>query len=73
MFRDLLKSWPAFRQLTTGGDGTGVKAMSAEGARHAVSLTSPTQRASRFTLFSIVDGSTLVKHRRSSESPAGSG
>ena len=29
MFKALLKSWPLFRQLTTGGDGTGPEALSA--------------------------------------------
>jgi formate dehydrogenase major subunit len=39
MLKDLLQSWPAFRQLTTGADGTGPEAMSpatrALGPRHA--------------------------------------
>jgi formate dehydrogenase major subunit len=29
MLKDLLSSWPAFRQLTSGGDGTGGEAMTA--------------------------------------------
>src|SRR5262245_34764453 len=40
---------------------------------YAVSLTSPMHRASLLMLSSTVDGSTLVKQSRSSESPAGSG
>ena len=34
MLRELLKSWPVVRQITTGGDGTGREAMSA--ATHAL-------------------------------------
>ena len=44
-----------------------------EYAVFTVSLTSPMQRARRLTLSSTVEGSTLVKQSRSSESPAGSG
>src|SRR3954463_12361971 len=29
MLKDLLAEWPVFRQLTTGGDGTGAESMSA--------------------------------------------
>jgi formate dehydrogenase major subunit len=39
MLKELLRSWPAWRQVTTGGDGTGREAMSAAtegiGPRHA--------------------------------------
>ncbi len=60
--RDLVASWPLLRQITTGGDGTGVEAMSAD--THALRPRNETAAASRSVCpFCAVGCGQLIFHR----------
>jgi formate dehydrogenase major subunit len=63
MLKDLLKSWPVFRQLTTGGDGTGPEAMSAA-TRALGPRNAGTEVARSVCPYCAVGCGQLVFHRK---------
>jgi formate dehydrogenase major subunit len=63
MLKELLSSWPAFRQLTTGADGTGAESMTA--ATHALApRNTGTEVARSICPYCAVGCGQLIFHRK---------
>ena len=63
MFKGLLTSWPAYRQFTEGGDGTGAEAMTDGDARAAAAERAAPRSRDRSVRTAASAAASLIFHR----------